>query len=369
MRWVVKVGSSVLSSRTGELNEGVLTALARDIVVLWNQKVEVVLVTSGAVACGFPRLGLSSPPLDLPTRQAAAAVGQPYLMACYEEVFSKAGFSMGQILLTHEDFQNRRRYLNARNTLETLLRYRCIPVINENDAVATEEILFGDNDQLAVLVAALLDAQLLVFLTDCHGIYDRDPEDSNAQLLCEIHNPRMILKELPPGKNRLGRGGVHSKLLAAAKAQELGITSVIAFGKEPQLLLRLKEGAPLGTRIPGAGKRLSSKKFWLRYGVRPRGSITVDAGAARALVVHHKSLLPSGVKEVSGDFQMGDPVEVLSQEGEPIAYGIVEYSSAELRRIHGKRSSEIQRILGYKRTDEVIHRNDLVLTPETSPLA
>lgn len=364
MRWVVKIGSSVLSSPQGELQEEVLKGLARDLIFLWDQGVEVSLVTSGAVACGFRRLGYSEPPLSLPSRQAAAAVGQLYLLSRYEEVFREAHYPLGQILLTHEDFQERRRYLHARNTLETLLQHRCIPVINENDAVATEEILFGDNDQLSVLVAALLGAQLLVLLSDIPGIYDRPPEDPERKLLRELPSPRELLRTLPPGKNRLGRGGIHSKLLAASRAQELGIPVVVAPGRDPQVLRRILAGESVGTRIPAKERRLNARKFWLRYGTKPRGFLVVDAGAARALMKQNRSLLPSGVVEVQGNFQIGDPVEVRNQEAIPLAYGIVEYSAEELRRIAGKKSSEVAGILGYKRTDEVIHRNDLVLLEE-----
>lgn len=365
MRWVVKIGSSVLSDPGGELQVPILTSLAREIVNLWKGGIEVILVSSGAVASGFRRLGLASPPTDLPERQASAAVGQLYLLSHYEQIFRKNGFYLGQILLTHDDFQSRKRYLNARNTLETLLRYRCIPVINENDAVATEEILFGDNDQLAVFVSAMVEARLIVFLSNTPGVYDRDPQDPSARLLPEISDPRTLLRALPPGKNHLGRGGIHSKLLASAKAQELGIPSWIAPGTEPEVLKKIHNQDAIGTRIPAKRKLLSAKKFWLRYGVRPRGSLIVDEGAIRALTVQNKSLLPSGIMEVSGDFQVGDPVQVVKKDGTPVAYGISEYSSLELRQIIRKKSSEVAKILGYKRTDEVIHRNDLVVVRDS----
>jgi len=361
MRWVVKVGSSVLSDPRGELRLEVLTSLAREVVDLWRNGVEVVLVTSGAVACGFRPLGLERPPVGLPERQASAAVGQLYLLSHYEQVFRESGFHLGQILLTHDDFQNRHRYLHARNTLETLLRYRCIPVVNENDAVATEEILFGDNDQLAVLVAAMVEARLVIFLSDIPGVYDRNPSEPGARLLGEIPDPRSLARTIPPGKNLLGRGGIHSKLLASARAQELGIPSWIARGTEPHILKKIFNGEEIGTRVPASRKVLSAKKFWLRYGVRPRGNLIVDEGAVRALTLKNKSLLPSGILEVVGDFQVGDPVQVLDCEGTPIAYGLTEYSADELRRILKRKTTEIPEILGYKRTDEVIHRNDLVL--------
>jgi glutamate 5-kinase len=242
--------------------------------------------------------------------------------------------------------------------------------VNENDAVAVEEILVGDNDQLAVMVAGMVSAERLVFLTSVDGVYDGDPSLPSSKKVPEIPSPSALRRYLPQGKSLLGRGGIHGKLLAGEKAQKLGIETIIASGNEKNVLIRLFQGEKVGSRIPGSSHPIKARKFWIRYALHPKGEIVVDKGAEIALRERGKSLLPSGVLDVHGSFSPGDPVRIVSVEGNPVAYGIVEYSAEEIRKIQGKKTKEIVPILGYKRTDEIVHRDDLVLEKDsTDPVA
>ena len=360
MRIVIKVGSGVLAAEDGTLQRQQVTRLADQVVALHELEHQVVIVSSGAVASGFRHLGFSEVPSDLPDRQACASVGQFFLIGAYEEVFSAHGFSAGLVLLTHEDIQDRRRYLNARNTIDTLLRRGAVPIVNENDAVAVEEILMGDNDQLAAMAAALVQADRLVLLTNVEGVYKGSPEEG-GELYEQIDNPEAVLETIPASTSTMGRGGMRSKLQAAAKAASFGIETVIASGYRPGVLGRIAAGEQVGTRIPPSSRALNSRRFWIRFVTRPKGTLTVDQGAAKALVDDKKSLLPKGVTGVEGRFSAGDAVKIVDQAGRTLARGLTEYNNDEMQQILGLHSREIVEILGYKRTDEVIHRDDLVL--------
>lgn len=361
-RWVVKVGSSVLAAADGTLKADHVHRLAAQVAALKAAGDEVVVVSSGAVASGFRHLGYERPPTTLPDRQACASVGQLFLVAAYEDVFSAHGYCAGLVLLTHDDFAVRSRYLNARNTIERLLKRGAVPIINENDAVAVEEILVGDNDQLASMVAAMIAADILVLLTDVAGVYDRDPKEPGAVLLARIDDAEAVLGRIGAGKSDLGRGGMRSKLRAAIAAGKYGIDTIIAAGAEPDVLTRLAAGERVGTYVaaPAEGG-LSARDFWIRFVTRPKGTLKIDAGAVRALVEAGRSLLPRGIVAVEGAFQVGDPVTIVGPDNVVVARGLVEYDAAELKRIAGRHSEEIEAVLGYSRTEAAVHRDDLVL--------
>jgi len=360
MRWVVKVGSTVLTDSNGGLAKGRLTAIARQVNTLVGDGEEVLVVSSGAVASGFRHLGLSRPPRALSMRQAAASVGQFFLVGAYEEVFQAAGHVAGLVLLTHDDFNDRHRYLNARNTLQMLLRRGAIPLINENDAVAVDEIILGDNDQLAAMVAVMAEADRLVMLTAVDGVYDRDPEAAGAVTWATVEDPAATAATLSEGRSQFGRGGMRSKLRAAEKAGSFGIETYICSGFDETVLTRLQRGAHVGTRVPPGGK-LSAKRFWLRFVTRPRGTVVVDDGAAKALIRQGRSLLAKGVVDVEGKFEAGDPVRIVLRGGQVVGRGLSGYADGELRWIAGAHTENIVSILGYRRDDEVVHRDNLVL--------
>ncbi|MFQ5882725.1 MAG: glutamate 5-kinase [Candidatus Methylomirabilales bacterium] len=362
-RLVVKVGSGVLSQGTLSLQAEAIQGLAKQIAHLMAQGVEVLLVSSGAVMAGMARLHRQERPRSIPLKQAAAAIGQSALMATYEEAFTPFGIKVAQVLLTQEDVQDRIRYLNARNTLFTLLELRVIPIINENDTVAVEEIKFGDNDILSALVASLVDADLLVMLTDQEGLYTADPHtDPTARLIPVLSSP------FPPeafwaGRSRtfVGIGGMQSKVEAARLATASHIPAMVANGLTPDILFRLFSGESLGTLFLPRAAKMGSRKRWLAFATRPRGGVRVDDGAKQALICHGRSLLPSGVRETVHAFQVGDVVSILGAEGEEFARGLVNYSADEVERIKGRRSGEIEKVLGYKHSDEVVHRDNLVI--------
>jgi glutamate 5-kinase len=362
-RLVVKVGTSVLAYPDGRLNLFRLERLVRELAAVANSGREVVLVTSGAVGAGLGRLGWTRKPRTLPEKQAAAAVGQGILMHMYEKLFAEYGQTVAQVLLTRQDIADRGRYLNARHTLLTLLRYRVIPIVNENDTVAVEEIRVGDNDTLSALVASLVDADLLVLLTDTAGLYTANPkacaDASRIEVVTEITPELAKLAE--GGCSPLGTGGVSTKLMAAQMAMNSGISMVIANGGEDRVIERTLAGEPVGTFfLPHAG-RPASRKRWIAYGPPPQGRLWVDQGAAQAVLHQGKSLLPAGVAGVEGDFEAGAVVGVWDSEGKEIARGIVNYGAEEIRKIMGRRTSEIASILGHKDYDEVIHRDNLCL--------
>lgn len=360
-RLVVKVGTSSITHSTGRLNLFQLEMLARQLTDLNNQGLEVVLVSSGAIGAGVGKLGLSRRPRTIPEKQAVAAIGQGHLLHMYEKFFAEYGMTVGQVLLTREDFADRRRFLNARNTLLALLKMGVIPVINENDTVAVDEIKLGDNDNLAALVAGLLDADLLILLSDIDGLYTGDPRtDRDARIIYQVTEITPEIEDLAGGVgSNLGTGGMVTKIQAARIAMHSGMVTIIARAAEKDVLRKILAGEMVGTAFwPSA--RLRNKQRWIAYGSAIRGKIFIDRGAARALLENGKSLLPSGVTGVEGSFGIGNTVSVIYGDRE-IARGIVNYSNGELETIKGLRSGEIAGVLGYKDYDEVIHRDNMVL--------
>lgn len=362
-RIVVKVGTSTLTHENGKLNLLRIERLVRQLVDAVNQGKELILVTSGAVGAGMSRLGLKERPRSVPGQQAVAAVGQGLLMQVYEKLFAEYGHVVAQVLLTREDLQNRRRYLNSRNTLLKLFEYGAIPIVNENDTVAVDEIRFGDNDTLSALVASLIDADLLVILSDVDGLYSSDPHlDPQARRLEVVREltPELWKAARGPGSH-LGTGGMVTKLEAARIATASGCAMVLAHGAEEQVLLKILEGQQVGTLFLPR-ERMTGRKRWIAFHQQPRGSLSVDEGARRALAQEGKSLLPIGIVKVEGSFKQGDLVRVLDPSGREIARGLVNYSAKEVRQIQGLKTSEIEAALGMKAYDEVIHRDNLVIT-------
>ena len=363
-RLVVKCGTSTLTAGTPRLAPPRLVEIAQQVARLRSEANEIIVVSSGAVAAGRERLGLMQLPKDLPVKQMLSAIGQPRLMALYEQIFGLYGLTIAQVLLTRADLADRRRYLNSRNTLTALLEHGIIPIVNENDTVATEEIRVGDNDNLSALVANLIDADLLVLLTDQAGLYTADPIlDPTAQLVTNVTEP-----DIPPSlwqaaggtANGIGTGGMVTKLQAADLARRSGTTVVIASGREPNVLTRLVAGEKLGTWFQAVATSVESRKRYILAGGRVPGYVRVDAGAMQALQ-RGSSLLPVGVTTVEGTFERGDTIQVMNAIGREIARGIANYSSDELALIRGRQSAEIETLLGYTYGDEMIHRNDLAL--------
>jgi glutamate 5-kinase len=327
---------------------------------------QIVIVSSGAVASGVRKIGLSERPRTIPHKQAAAAVGQGALMEAWEGAFEKYELLVAQVLLTSEDLAHRHRYLNARNTLVTLLDWGILPIINENDTVVVEEIKFGDNDQLSALIAALIGADLLINLTDTRGLYDCDPRLNPAACLIPVVQriDSKLLACATPQPGAVGTGGMLSKINAARKCLASGIPMVIAPGKERDILLRLFEGENLGTLFLPRGRIYHGKKLWLANLPKPSGDLVIDGGAVHALLKSGKSLLPIGIRSVQGAFGVGAPVRCLDEEGNTVGIGLTNYKSAEIDRIKGRHSEAIESIIGYKHSDEVIHRNNFVLADE-----
>jgi glutamate 5-kinase len=362
-RIVVKIGSQILSSAKG-IEEARVKGLVRDIAELQNQGKEPVVVSSGAVAAGMTRLGRNERPRTIPEKQALAAVGQIRLMALYERFFSRYEKNVAQVLLTHEDLANRQRYINAKHTFQMLLKSDIIPVVNENDTVAVEEMKFGDNDHLSALVATLLEADLLVILSDVEGVYDRDPRVYKEARLIPLIKEVRGAKEKIGGASRsaFGTGGIATKIAAAEEAAAAGIPTIITSGLHDRPILRVFDAQETsGTLVLPEQNRLTQRKHWIAYNLKPMGEIVVDQGAEEAVVKKGKSLLPSGLREVRGAFGTGDCVRCLDLSGEEFARGLVNYSSQELIQIKGLHTSKIEKTLGYKAYDEIIHRDDLVL--------
>ncbi|GMT46931.1 MAG: glutamate 5-kinase [bacterium] len=362
MRAVIKIGSSLLTTGNS-LDESRIGALGTDISEVHSMGNEVIIVSSGAVAAGMKKLGLKRKPSDIRHKQAAASVGQSTLMWAYEKSFSIHGKKVAQILLTRDAFYDRVRYINAKNTILTLLDYNIIPVINENDSVAIDEIKFGDNDQLASLVAGLVDADRLVMLSDVDGLYTRDPRRyKGAGLIPVVEKITPEIEALSGGTGSLvGTGGMYSKVLAAKRAMQCGIRVNIISGKAPGLLMSLFQGNPCGTEFKPRGKRIPARKGWIAFGLRARGSIMVDNGARDAILSRGKSLLPSGIISVEGSFGAGDAVYCTDGGGNRFAKGLTNYSAEEVGKLKGLRTSEIEKTLGYRYSDEVIHRDNLVV--------
>jgi glutamate 5-kinase len=362
-RLVVKVGSSLVTNSGAGLALDAIANWARQIAALRALGREVVLVSSGAIAEGMKRLGWANRPASMHELQAAAAVGQMGLVQAYESSFREHGLQTAQVLLTHADLADRERYLNARSTLTTLLRLGVVPVINENDTVVTDEIRVGDNDTLASLVANLIEADVLVILTDQGGLFAADPrKDPSAPLIREARASDPKIEAMAGGAgSAIGRGGMITKVLAAQRAARSGAHTVIASGREPDVLVRLGRGEEIGTLLIADTRPLAARKQWLAGHVQVSGRLYLDAGAARAVAAGGKSLLPVGVKSVEGEFARGALVGCVGPDGREVARGLVNYGAAESRRIVGRPSSEIASILGYVDEPELIHRDNLVL--------
>jgi glutamate 5-kinase len=369
-RFVVKVGSRVLLSKDGGINPDRIDDLCAEVAALAEAGFEPVVVTSGAIACGIDRLRLTERPTDLARLQAAAAAGQIELMRLYQEAFSRRGLVAAQVLLTHNDVTDRRRYLNARSTMRELIALRAIPVVNENDTVATREIRFGDNDALSAEVASLAGAELLVLLTDVDGLYDADPRGAGRDgrpAARPIRLVRDIAAEAAPfargSDGRVGTGGMATKVEAARRAGAVGVPTIVADGRRSDVLGAIFRGEDVGTLFVARETPLTARKAWIANTLKPKGRLVVDGGAAEALVRRGKSLLPSGIRAVEGEFARGAPVAIADEAGHEVARGLVSYDAIDLARIAGRRSEEILRILGFA-YGEAVHRDDLaVLTP------
>jgi len=361
-RAVVKVGSGVLTQANG-LNMKVIRGLTSDLVELRKGGIEFILVSSGAIASGMKKIGLPKRPQSVSQQQAVAAVGQSSLMMAYENAFSRHGVKVAQVLLTRDDLSHRRRYLNARNTLFTLLSWKILPVINENDTVVVDEIKFGDNDNLAAMVTNLTESHLMVNLTNMDGLFDKDPRmHSDARLIRTVEKvDRQVARFASTIPGFLGTGGMASKIRAAEKVALGGVSTIIANGLKPGILREIFAGKEEGTLFLPQGVSLCKRKHWIAFTKSLRGEILVDPGAEKAILKHGKSLLPSGIVEVRGRFGQGDAVKLLNEGGREIAVGMVNYHSGDIKKIMGAKTSEIESKLGFKHDDEVIHRDNLVL--------
>lgn len=357
-RWVIKIGTSSLVTTEGHFSYSQLENIVSQVVTLLRRDIQVILVSSGAIALGMDTLKRSRRPRSLPELQACAAIGQGKLMKAYEAAFSSAGFHAAQILLTRDGLQDRERYVNTKNTIEELLRIGAIPVVNENDTVATEEIKFGDNDILAAHVANLVEASLLVFLSDIEGLYLKD-----QTLIRQIHSEEELkeyVSHVYPKRNEKTVGGMKTKLEAAHMTMRSGIPIVLANGKDGRIVERLLKGEEVGSLFFPAPRKASAWKRWLAHSAGSKGTLVLDAGARRALTEAKRSLLASGVLKCSGNFKLGDVVDLADEDGQVFARGLINYSRDEVLKIKGRKAQEIDSILGYKRSDELIHRNNLV---------
>ena len=362
-RWVVKIGSALLTNEGRGLNQAGIATWVEQLAALRQRGIEIVLVSSGAVAEGMSRLGWSKRPSALHEQQAAAAVGQMGLVQAYESCFQRFGLHTAQVLLTHDDLSNRHRYLNARSALRTLLDLGVVPVVNENDTVVTDEIRFGDNDTLGALVANLIEAELLVILTDQRGLCDKDPrQHPDAKLIHETSVMTPGLESMASGSGgALGRGGMLTKVRAARLAARSGSATVIAAGREENVLIKVAEGEQIGTLFIPDTEPLLARKQWLAGHLQVRGRVILDAGAVKVLRESGKSLLPVGVKGISGDFGRGEMVSCVDESGAEVARGLVNYSAQETLKIQGQPSHRIEQLLGYVDEPELIHRDNLIL--------
>ncbi len=361
-RVVVKIGTSVLLDMENKVSIGKIESIAKQIKAIRDMGIDVAIVSSGAVACGMETLHLKKKPREIEKRQALASIGQVSLMRMYKETFERERMNVGQILLTHEDIKSKTRCLNLMNTMNALLGMDIVPVINENDALSFKEIKFGDNDNLSALIAQICDADLLLLLSDVEGLYDKDPtKEPLARMIEVVPKIDADIEKLAEGtKSEKSIGGMVSKLEAAKKAGCYGICTRIVGGGVKNIIVRTVKGEQLGTLfLPG--KKLGRSKWWTAFAFKPRGELWIDDGAESAILHHGKSLLPSGVVRLEGDFRQGDCVEVENTKGEVIAKGITNYSSSDLTRIKGLKSREIEKKLGYKYTEEVIHRDHMVI--------
>ena len=362
-RIVFKIGSSLVSSREAGLEPERIDRLADDIALLRSAGREVLIVSSGAIVSGIKKLALKEYPKSLRVKQAAAAVGQSRLMWAYEKSFERLGLKVAQILLTHQDLADRRRFLNARHTLAALIEFQVIPIINENDTVAVDEIRVGDNDTLAAEVAHLVDADLLVILSDIDGLFTEDPrKNPSAQLIPLVTDINEDIERRAGVSNTFGAtGGMATKVRAAKKVGEYGVATLIVNGQTPGLLPHILSGNPGGSLFLAKERRLTSRKHWIGFTLRARGTVSLDQGAVEALTKRGKSLLASGIVQITGSFDAGDPVSCLDPDGKEFAKGLVNCSSDTLSKIKGLKTAEIQQRLGPQEYEEVIHRDNLVI--------
>jgi len=372
-RVVIKIGSSVISNRDKKqsslecgLSKDWVRHYARQIKLIQDKGYDVVLVSSGAVMAGRARLGLSRVDLSIPEKQACAAIGQSFLMHTYEKAFEKKNIKVAQILLSHDDLGNRRRYLNAKHTIEALLERDVIPIINENDSVTVEEIKIGDNDTLSATVACLVDAQLLIILSDVEGLYNLDPSVKNtsekAELISHVARVSEVI-ERTAGKsnNRLTVGGMYTKVLAAKKTMSFGIPTLVVNGLDEKVLENIFSGKDVGTLFWSGKGKIRDRKHWIAHTLKPAGILVVDEGARKALIERGKSLLPAGLIKIKGEFEFGKAVKILDGEGKEIGRGLVNYNSRDLQQIKGMKTSVIKKLIGESFYEEVIHRDDLVI--------
>lgn len=361
-RAVIKVGTNVLTNPRGGLNVKRASALAEDMAAARKRDIEVILVTSGAIGAGVRELKLKERPRTISLKQAVAAVGQSELMHIYNRVFKKRGYVVGQILLTQDDLKERKRYLNARNTIALLLAQGVIPIINENDTISYEEIKFGDNDTLSALVTTLVGADLLIILTDTDGLFTADPDkDKEARLIKEVPQITPRMEFFSDQAAFPGTGGMFTKIKAAKIVTGSGIPMVIANGTKPGVVGEILEGGEIGTFFFPTGVKKPSRKCWIAYSLPLKGKLAVDRGAQEALVKRGKSLLPIGITEAQGDFKIGDAVSIVDEEGKEFARGLSNYTQEEVKKIKGLNTDKIEEVLGYKYADEIIHRDNLVI--------
>ncbi|MFC1915267.1 glutamate 5-kinase [Chloroflexota bacterium] len=364
-RIVIKFGTSLLTGGSDQLNQGVMSSLVAQVAELHKQGLELLIVTSGAMASGRHKLGLTKKLKSIPFKQVLCSVGQSRLMYVYEQLFSKYNITVAQALLTKADLSDRAGYLNARNTLLALLQLRVIGIVNENDVVAVDELdeaKFGDNDNLSAMVANLVDADLLLLLTDTAGLYTADPRrDPNARLIPQVAQIDSEIKHLADKAGNLGIGGMITKIEAAKLATASGVTVIIADGREPDIILRLTSGEAAGTRFLPTTTKLESRKRWMLCGLCVRGKLVVDSGAALALKKQNRSLLAAGIKQIEGEFDRGDIVDICDAKGSHLGCGLVNYSSREVNLIKGVHSGKISAVIGVDYGPEVVHRNNLAM--------
>ncbi len=362
-RWIIKIGSSLITDDGKGLDKAAIEGWVTQLAQLQQEGRQIVLVSSGAVAEGVSRLGMAQRPREVHWQQAAAAVGQMGLVQAWESEFQKYGIATAQILLTHDDLSNRRRYLNARSTLDGLVQLAVVPVVNENDTVATAELCFGDNDTLAALVANLINADALIILTDQQGLHEADPRSQPGAPLIEeaMANDERLLN-MAGGSGSLGRGGMRTKISAARTAARSGACTIIASGREERVLQRLMAGENLGTLLLPEQQPVTARKQWLAGQLKARGRLVLDAGAVRVLRESGRSLLPVGVTEVRGRFDRGELVLCVDEAGSEVARGLVNYDSREASRLLGQPSNRIESLLGYSGEEELIHRDNMVLS-------
>lgn len=365
-RVVVKVGTSLITDGREGVNKAFINKLAGEIAALCGGGREVILVTSGAIGTGMAALRCQERPRSIPGKQAMAAIGQPRLMQAYAQAFGRYDLTTAQVLLTADDIQSRQRYSHARNALLEILHLGAVPVFNENDTVAVDEIKFGDNDTLSAHITNLAEADLLIVLTDVAGLYTCNPaENDRAELLSAVDCIDGRIEEMAcGGAGALGTGGMATKVKAARMVTGMGEEMVIADGRQARILQRILAGENIGTAFYPRGDKLASRKRWIAFALRRRGALHLDAGAAAAVRLQGKSLLPTGIRGLEGDFKQGDCVSILDHAGREFARGLVKYSAEEIDRIKGAKTREIEKILGYKATDEIVHRDDLVVLEE-----